>query len=203
MRMLRLLAPIIGLLLAACAPEAPPADPAAACLAGLDQRHVVYQRVKDWQTPEGCGISQAVRVERTEAEWNHPGLMTCSLASVIADYERDVLQPEAKRLFGHGVKKIWNAGSYDCRGERSDNHPERLSQHALGKAIDITGFEIDDGTVISVLHDWSSKGTKGQYLRAVAKGACDHFNVVLTPNHNAFHRDHIHMDIGPYKLCGL
>jgi len=26
--------------------------------------------------------------------------------------------------------------------------------------------------------------------------------VVITPNQNALHRDHIHMDIGPYKMCG-
>jgi hypothetical protein len=36
----------------------------------------------------------------------------------------------------------------------------------------------------------------------VAQGACKIFSVVMTPNRNAEHHDHLHLDIGPYKLCG-
>ena len=74
--------------------------------------------------------------------------------------------------------------AYDCRGERG-GRPERLSQHSFGRAIDISGFELDDGTTISVLRDWRDKGAKSEFLHQVAQGACRIFSVVITPNHNA------------------
>ena len=57
------------------------------------------------------------------------------------------LQPAAHHILGHAVRKMSNAGSYDCRGERG-GRPQRLSQHSFGRAIDITGFELDNGTTI-------------------------------------------------------
>ena len=183
------------------APLAPPTDAAAACLAGLDQRHVAYQRIKDWHTPEGCGIDQAVQVVAEATQWNRPALLACPFAARLWDFETQVVQPAAEANLGHAVTKTSNAGSYDCRGQRSD-HPERMSEHAFGLAIDITGFELDDGTRITVLQDWSAQGAKGKFLHQVAEGACHMFNVVITPNSNALHHDHLHLDNGPYKYCG-
>ncbi len=173
----------------------------AACLQSLDRRHILYQRVKDWTTAEGCGISQAVRVDRSALEWNRSTLMSCSLSAVLWDFETQVVQPAAERNFGQAVRKMSNAGAYNCRGERG-GRPERLSQHSFGKALDVTGFELADGTVISVQKDWRNRGAKSEFLHQVAQGACKVFSVVMTPNRNAEHHDHLHLDIGPYKLCG-
>ena len=183
------------------AAPAPPPDPAAACLRGLDHRHIAYDRVPDWTTPEGCGISSAVRVKQSAIPWNHPALMTCAMSATLWDFETQVVQPAAQRRFRQSVRKILHMGSYNCRGERG-GRPERLSQHSFGKAIDVSGFELDDGTLITVLRDWRDKGAKSEFLHDVAKGACGLFSVVMTPNRNAEHHDHLHLDIGPHKLCG-
>lgn len=193
-------------LLSACGsspqqPKPAAADTIAACLDGLDQRHVIYDRAKDFTTPEGCGIQGAIRVKKDATDWSRAVLMSCGLETVLDDFEIKVLMPTAQKYFHQNVRRIANAGSYNCRAERSE-HSDRLSQHALGKAFDITGFELEDGTAISVLKDWRGKGAKSDFLHDVAKGACGVFNVVITPNQNALHRDHIHVDIGPYKLCG-
>lgn len=180
---------------------APPADPAAVCLAGLDQRHIVYDRVKDWHTPEGCGIEHAVRVRQSIVPFNQPALMTCEMSATLWDWENNVVQPAAQRHFGHNIGKLIHMGTYNCRAEKSE-HAERLSQHSYGKAIDVSAFELEDGTKISVLRDWHGQGQKSEFLHEVAKGACHVFSVVMTPNRNALHRDHLHLDIGPYKLCG-
>ena len=49
----------------AAVPAAPPPvvliDPTAACLQGLDQRHVQFERSADFHTPEGCGIDGYLR----------------------------------------------------------------------------------------------------------------------------------------------
>ncbi len=157
--------------------------------------------MKDWTTSEGCGISQAVRVERSAIGWNRKTLMSCSLEAVVWDFETQVVQPAAERNFGQAVRKMSNAGSYSCRGEIG-GRAERLSQHSFGKALDVTGFELADGTVISVSRDWRNKGAKSEFLHQVAQGACKIFSVVMTPNRNVEHHDHLHLDIGPHKFCG-
>lgn len=197
---------LLALGVAACgsappAMEPPSADPAAACLASLDQRHIRYERVQDWHTPEGCGVDQAVRVHQSALAWNRSDVMNCQLSARLWDFETGVVQPVAQRTLGQPVRKMLNAGSYSCRGERG-GRPERLSQHAFGRAIDVTGFELADGTTVSVLRDWRGSGEKSEFLHQVAKGACQMFSVVMTPNRNAEHRNHLHLDIGPYKLCG-
>lgn len=199
----------LSLLLAACghrpapAPAAPqPQLALPSCYQQLDQYGIGYQRVPDFHTPEGCGIDEAVRVTKSAIPWNRESLASCPFALTEWDFETHVVQPSAQKFLKHRVVRLDHAGTYDCRDERGSAHPERLSQHAFGKAIDLLGFALDDGTVISVRRDWNDKGAKGQFLREVARGACELFAVVITPKSNAFHADHIHMDTGPFKYCG-
>jgi len=211
--MLRRLACVLLLcLVGACASKPPPRpvappppppvaaiDPTVACLAGLDQRHVDFERSTDFHTPEGCGIDGAVKFKAAGVPLNRPLLLSCSTAISLADFETKVVAPAALSL-GQHVTLLTSAGSYDCRGQRSD-HPERLSEHGKGKAIDITGFTLEDGTRITVLKNWWGKDDKAEFLHKVAAGACKMFAVVLTPKSNKLHRDHLHLDTGPYRKC--
>jgi hypothetical protein len=45
-----------------------------------------------------------------------------------------------------------------------------------------------------VLRDWSGGGDKAAFLRNVRDGACDVFATTLSPDYNAAHRDHLHLD---------
>ncbi|MBU2033606.1 MAG: extensin family protein, partial [Alphaproteobacteria bacterium] len=76
------------------------------------------------------------------------------------------------------------------------------SEHATGNAVDIAGFVLADGTRISVLADWDDEGDKGAFLRRVRDGACDSFATVLSPDYNAAHADHFHLDMSP-RWSGL
>jgi hypothetical protein len=51
--------------------------------------------------------------------------------------------------------------------------------------------------------DWAGTGPKRQFLRHLARRACDYFSVVLTPDSDADHHDHIHLDIGPDRRCSV
>ena len=181
-------------------PPAPPLDATAACLAGLDQRHVDFERSADFHTPEGCGIDGAVKFKAAGAPLNRPLLLSCATAINLADFETKVVEPAAAATLGHPVTLVSSAGSYDCRGQRSD-HPERLSEHGKGRAVDITGFTLEDGSRITVLKNWWGRDAKAEFLHQVAAGACKMFAVVLTPKSNRLHRDHLHLDNGPYKKC--
>jgi hypothetical protein len=178
----------------------PPPDAASSCFKSLDQRHVGYDRLADFHTEEGCGIDQAIKLKSTPIPLDRPLLLTCPTALSLADFETQVVAPSAMSAFGRKVTSITSAGSYDCRGQRSD-HPERLSEHALGRAIDITGFTLEDGRRITVAKNWWGKDSSGDFLRQVAAGACRLFSVVLTPRSNRLHHDHLHLDNGPHKKC--
>lgn len=172
-----------------------------ACLARLDTQEVSYRPLDSVPAPSSsCHVDTAVRVSRVEAGLNHPAVMSCALASRIDDFEHTVVQPLARAEFGRRVIRINHLGSYSCRWI---NGSSRLSQHALGLAIDIAGFRLSDGTTISVEHDWSEPGPKRLFLRHVARRACEYFSVVLTPDSDADHHNHIHLDIGPDRRCSV
>jgi hypothetical protein len=54
-----------------------------------------------------------------------------------------------------------------------------------------------------VKEHWRDPGPRGRFLREIARAACDSFSVVLTPNHDVWHADHLHFDIGKDRLCGM
>ncbi len=170
-----------------------------ACLARLDAHEVSYRALSEAPGENSsCRVDTAVRLSRVEAGLNHQAVMSCALANRLDEFEREVVQPLAREELGTRVIRIDQMGSFSCRGIRGGS---RLSQHALGLAIDIGGFRLADGSTVSVTRDWSESGPKRQFLHQLARRACRYFSVVLTPDSNADHYDHIHLDIGREKLC--
>ncbi|WP_375292508.1 extensin family protein, partial [Sphingomonas melonis] len=68
------------------------------------------------------------------------------------------------------------------------------SEHATADAVDIAGFRLADGRRITVVGDWTGSGDKAAFLREVRDGACRLFATTLSPDYNAAHRDHLHLD---------
>jgi hypothetical protein len=188
------------LLLAGCGgTPAPSLLSGRACLARLDAQEVSYRPLAEVPGPSSsCHVDTAVRVSRVVAGLNHPAVMSCALASRLDEFEREVVQPLAREELGRRVVRIDQMGSFSCRGISGGS---RVSQHALGLAIDIAGFRLSDGSTVSVEHDWSEPGPKRLFLRHLARRACGYFSVVLTPDSNADHYNHLHLDIGPDRLC--
>ena len=48
-----------------------------------------------------------------------------------------------------------------------------------------------------MLRDWPGEGDKARFLRTVRDGACDGFATVLSPDYNAAHANHFHLDMSP------
>lgn len=189
---------VLAMLLAGCAGRAPPG---AACLAELSRHDIDYEPLEiDDPHDSRCTIETAVRVYRVEAAFNRPATMSCNLANRLDEFEREVVQPAARSEFGERVTRIDHLGAYACRANTGVRG--RFSEHAFGRAIDIAGFRFADGTQVSVQRDWSGSASKRRFLHRVAKGACRYFSVVLTPDSNADHYNHFHLDIGPGKVCG-
>lgn len=143
-----------------------------------------------------CGYVNGFRLvaANNEARFAPAGIVTsCPVAAALLVLERQVIQPSAERYFGSEVREITNAGSYSCRriyGRAEGGY----SEHATANAIDLTGFVLADGTVVSVQADWRSDGPEAAFLREVHDGACRLFATSLSPDYNAAHADHLHLD---------
>ncbi len=200
------LTPVILLLalaamLAGCFGGPVPIVSSAQCFAALDARGISYRPVEISRPDPRCGVDGAVRVTRIDVALDQPATMSCALAARIDDFERGVLQQIAVRDLGKSVSRIDHLGAYACR--RSTGLRGRLSEHAFGLAIDISGFRLADGTVINVERDWWAPGPKRDFLHHLARSACGYFSVVLTPSSDRDHFNHMHFDIGPERLCSV
>jgi hypothetical protein len=193
---------ILLALLAACGrSSAPPApEEARQCLATLDRLGVRYALEAAPASTGACAVETPVRVTAASLDWNQPAVVNCRFALQLEAFTRETIEPAALAHFGRRAVVLRHFGAYSCRRESGGNH--RWSQHASGNAIDIAGFTLADGTVISVEHDWRKTGPKRDFLRDIAQRACADFSVVLTPDSDAEHYNHLHLDAGPYRLCG-
>lgn len=201
-------AALLTALLSACAGAPPPPPPKVAgetvdgpmCVARLVQANVAFDRLEDFRNGRGCGVSTAVSVYETAATpLNRPVQVSCGLADALLRWDAEVLQPLAQRVVGSRLVKVHHVGGYVCRGHSSNR--SRLSEHAYGKAIDVIAFEFADGRMARVARNWNDRGPMGRFLREASMGACGVFQVVLSPNADADHADHLHLDVGPWKLC--
>jgi hypothetical protein len=172
----------------------------AACLKSLKTRDVEFKAKSDFTNPKGCSVTHAVRLVRVgKVKIDNAPLLTCRMASQLADFEEGALQTSAQRLLGTNVTRIKHFGSYNCRGMRKLNNI--LSQHAFANAIDVSGFTLANGQSISVAKDWKTSGSKSKFLKEVASAACEIFRVSVSPDGGANHWNHFHWDTGFFRRC--
>ena len=138
----------------------------------------------------GIGLTPDGRIARYSPA---PLVTNCPVAAAMLILERQVIAPAAQRHLGSEVTAIEHFGSYSCRRLYGRDEGE-FSEHATANALDIAGFRLADGTRIRVLQDWEGEGPKAAFLRDVHDGACALFATVLSPEYNAAHADHLHLD---------
>ena len=120
--------------------------------------------------------------------------LACPIVSVLDRWLADSVQPAAQRWFGARVVEIKQISAYSCRG-MNGNPSAHISEHAFGNALDIAAFTLADGRRISVKDGWHGVPEEQGFLRDVEAAACQQFNTVLAPGSNAYHYDHIHVDL--------
>jgi hypothetical protein len=171
-----------------------------ACFAALDRASVDYVPAPVRPIVKGCGYEDAAILRHADVSYGGDVLMRCGALVPLLLWQRHVVEPAARRMFDARVTAIRNYGTYSCR---NINHARygRRSQHATANAIDVAGFVLADGTRISIARDWHDTGAKGRFLHDVRDGACRFFGVVLSPDYNALHHDHFHMDASWWNVC--
>lgn len=100
-----------------------------------------------------------------------------------------------------GANELIHIGTYVCKviGDGPN-----ISQHGLGQAIDIAGFTLDDGSEVTVFDHWEDGNPNpttelGILLRSFTDQVwgMNLWNIILTPEYNADHNDHFHVDLTP------
>lgn len=178
-----------------------------ACMRTLREAGVEVVRARDVDDGGFCVVRGAVRITGGDVTRISPAdsIMQCPLALRYVIWDRQVLRPAAEAL-GSEPASVQSYGSYSCRRiYGSQNDGDRPSQHARANALDVGSVTLRDGRMISVLEDWDGQGPGGPdaagFLRRLRDGGCRLFSTVLTPDYNAAHANHLHLDGGPYDLC--
>jgi len=166
------------------------------CRALLDRAGVRYSVLPPRKGEGQCGYADGVRLTggARKIAFAPAGLgVACPVAAALAMWEWNIVQPAAERHFGARVATIDHFGSYSCR-RIAGSHSSNWSEHSTADAVDIAGFRLTDGTRITVARDWTGDDPKAAFLRDVRDGACQLFATTLSPEYNAAHADHLHLD---------
>ncbi len=145
----------------------------------------------------GCGIKNPVRVTSVAGiKLSTAATIDCSTAKALHKWVVNAAEP-VFRSHGGGLNALRVAASYSCR-TRNSRKGAKISEHAKGHAIDISGFGLRNGASITVLKDWNS-ARYGSKLKRLHKSACGAFGTVLGPRSDVHHRDHFHFDTARYR----
>jgi hypothetical protein len=125
--------------------------------------------------------------------------LRCDMAESFAAWLRDEAVPRLKPL-NSPLRTVVNEDSYECRG-RNRVAGAKVSEHGKGNAIDVRGFILADRRKI-VLTDVTESKDLREGLR---DSACRRFTTVLGPGSDAYHEQHIHLDVlerrAGYRIC--
>ncbi|MFT3775704.1 MAG: extensin family protein [Minicystis sp.] len=141
----------------------------------------------------------------------------------LAAFEK-VVRDVGIEVYGRAPERIVELGGYGCR--RMREHAGWLSEHALGNAIDIAGFEFGhiakgatlppgldkafvNGFEVKVLSHWGKKtghaAVHARFLRTLAARLIardDVFRVLLGPGYPG-HNNHFHFDMSPFRMVQI
>ena len=135
-----------------------------------------------------------------------------------------VVKEVAIEVYGRAPTRIAHLGSFNCR--RIRRFPDLISEHGLGNAIDVAGFDfaaqpkgaklppgvpakLARGFEVRMKDHWNARGKVGaahsRFLRLLAERLVarpEIFRVLLGPAWGG-HDDHFHFDCADYRLVSI
>lgn len=185
-------------------PRLPP-DKLAACMSRLEDAGITAEMLPPIRE-EPCGMHRPLQVGQIGEHESAVDLIPdakvrCPVAHALAQWMELAVQPAAEQYLGGHVTGLRIASSYVCRA-RNSVFGAQLSEHALGNAIDISGFEIAGEEWIAVGPREKQDAPDALFLSEVREAACSHFHTVLGPGSDAHHADHFHFDLAHRGASG-
>ncbi len=179
----------------------PPSPDTKACFTDLSTQNVRFSPLPDRDFGGGCILTGTVQLIDFGVPTVNLKAMTCPLARNFVAWVRHALVPAGREILGSDVVKVETMGSYACRNTVGTS-VARLSEHATGNAVDVSGVVLADGRRITIKNDWATSDPDvREFLQVIRRSACRRFKTVLSPDYNAAHHDHLHLDLGGRPLC--
>lgn len=174
------------------------------CFTDLSRHDVRYSALPDRDYGGGCVVIGAVQLLDIGVPVTGLKSMRCQLADNFTAWVRNAVAPAAYQILGSELVKVESFGTYSCRGVigRGDAGAAKMSEHGLANAVDVAGFVLADGRRVTVLGGWNSPDPQvREFFRTIHKSACKRFQTVLSPDYNAAHYNHLHLDMGKGPFC--
>lgn len=163
------------------------------CRAVLDRSEVAYSALPaEGEGP--CARPDKTQLTAFPLQPSVPAT-TCPVAAALELWRERSVAPAAREIMDSELSHFEHMGVYNCRRMRGGSS-NAWSQHSTGNAIDISAVVLEDGRRISLIDDWNGNADEARFLRQIRDDACDVFAVVLSPDYNAAHADHFHLDQG-------
>ena len=131
-------------------------------------------------------------------------MLSCSFGRLLGEWTGEVALPLLSGSLGSPLATITTGPGLVCRN-RVGTSTTKVSEHAKGNAIDITGFTLEDKR--SLLIGQKLGDAESRALHALRLSACGYFTTVLGPGANPAHATHLHFDYGKhgktynYRIC--
>ena len=171
-----------------------------ACLARLRAANIRFDiPTMPIASNAACAIAVPVRLKSvtartrvaTEVLLTEEPVVSCQFAERLAAWLGHLVAPSIAGRMSADLRAVRTGPGYECRN-RNGAVNGKLSAHALGKAIDISAFELSNGKFIPI----KPNGDEGMrnVVDSVRTAACGWFTTVLGPGADAAHTDHMHVD---------
>jgi len=161
---------------------------------------------------DACNIVMPIRIKHVTGRYglgsviqfpNQP-LIDCRLAEPLARWVGEVVAPVIAANYSSPLRAVQTGLGYECRN-RNHETTGKLSAHAIGLAVDISGFELANAQIVSVKS--GNDPVSEAVLRTIRTAGCGWFTTVLGPGSDAAHANHLHLDIQGhgsderYRIC--
>ena len=174
------------------------------CFTDLERERIRYNPLPDRDFGGGCVVMGAVQLLDIGVPVSGLKSMRCPLARNFSAWVRFAVAPAAHQILGSDLVKIESFGTYACRGVigRGAEGALKMSEHGLGNAVDVGAFILADGRKVSVETGWHSPDPEvREFFEVIHRSACKRFQTVLSPDYNAAHYNHLHLDMGRGPFC--
>ena len=175
------------------------------CMAQLTAARVTFRPTPDRGDPQACGLAAGgvLGPDMGTVARMAPGdvEMTCRTALALSIWRRQSVEPAAREILGSDVVQIDHFGAYACRNVNNGGASTRISAHSQAAAVDISGVRLRDGRRITLTANWAGDEPEARFLRRIRDDACRIFGTTLSPDYNAVHRDHLHLEATDTRFC--
>jgi len=193
--------------------SAPPAADAAFALDGVERTIAPTGTVR-------CPKVDLVTYKGDVLKYHTPVRIYVGFRERLRRFET-VVRDTAIEVYGRAPRRIHHLGTLNCRRIRT--WPEYLSEHGLGNAIDVSGFDFGSlprrtappeglpnalrrSFQVRLDPDWDGTSAKGavhaRFLQLLAErvvARTDIFRVMLGPAYPG-HKNHFHFDCAPWRI---